>query len=116
MRMGNSIRNVEPSPTFESTQMRPPCISMICLAMARPRPVPPFGLRVRVVDLVELLEDPRPLVLRNAGTGVDDTHREASVDGIGSHADLASIGEFDRIADEIEQHLRETLLVAEAER
>src|SRR5262245_23701491 len=43
-RVGNSIWNVEPLPTIDSTQMRPPCISTICLAMASPRPVPPFAL------------------------------------------------------------------------
>src|SRR5262245_50853540 len=43
-RTGSSRRNVEPLPTLDSTQMRPPCISTICLAMARPRPVPPLAL------------------------------------------------------------------------
>src|SRR5262249_32108767 len=31
-------------PGVDSTQMRPPCISTICLAMARPSPVPPLAL------------------------------------------------------------------------
>src|SRR5215468_12475833 len=43
-RVGISIWNVEPFPIVESTQMRPPCISTICLAMASPRPVPPLAL------------------------------------------------------------------------
>src|SRR5262249_52259528 len=43
-RVGISIWNVEPCPTVDSTQMRPPCISTICLAIARPRPVPPLAL------------------------------------------------------------------------
>ena len=43
-RIGSSIRNVDPFPSVDSTQMRPPCISTICLAMARPRPVPPLAL------------------------------------------------------------------------
>src|SRR5262245_57028420 len=42
--MGSSIWKVAPSPSLDSTQMRPPCISTICLAMARPRPVPPLAL------------------------------------------------------------------------
>jgi hypothetical protein len=43
-RVGSSIWNVAPLPKVDSTQMRPPCISTICLAMARPRPVPPLAL------------------------------------------------------------------------
>src|SRR5262249_30343426 len=36
--------NVEPLPTSDSTQMRPPCIPMMRLAIDKPRPVPPFRL------------------------------------------------------------------------
>ena len=43
-RVGISIWNVEPLPTVDSTQMRPPCISTICLAIASPTPVPPLAL------------------------------------------------------------------------
>jgi hypothetical protein len=43
-RIGSSIWKVEPLPSVDSTQMRPPCISTICLAMASPRPVPPLAL------------------------------------------------------------------------
>src|SRR5262245_21407199 len=42
--IGSSSWKVAPSPSLDSTQMRPPCISTICLAMARPRPVPPLAL------------------------------------------------------------------------
>src|SRR5262245_66387844 len=40
---GKMNMNVAPAPTFDSTQMRPPCISTIRLAIASPRPVPPFA-------------------------------------------------------------------------
>jgi hypothetical protein len=43
-RVGSSIWKVEPLPNVDSTQIRPPCISTICLAMASPRPVPPLAL------------------------------------------------------------------------
>jgi hypothetical protein len=43
-RVGSSIWKVDPLPSVDSTQMRPPCISTICLAMASPRPVPPLAL------------------------------------------------------------------------
>src|SRR5262249_48230328 len=36
--------NVEPLPTSDSTQMRPPCIPMMRLAIDSPKPVPPFRL------------------------------------------------------------------------
>src|SRR5439155_7948776 len=43
-RTGSVNRKVEPVPRLDSTHMRPPCISIIFLAMVRPRPVPPFVL------------------------------------------------------------------------
>src|SRR6516225_12177640 len=43
--MTGSVKvNVEPWPGCDSTQIRPPCISMIRLEMASPNPVPPFFL------------------------------------------------------------------------
>ena len=42
---GSVSETVEPWPSYDSTQMRPPCISTMRLEIARPRPVPPF-LRV----------------------------------------------------------------------
>ena len=38
---GRAKENVEPSPSVDSSQMRPPCCSTMCRAIARPRPVPP---------------------------------------------------------------------------
>src|SRR5215472_1012783 len=40
---------VEPWPGCDSTQIRPPCISMMRFDMASPRPVPPF-LRVMALS------------------------------------------------------------------
>src|SRR5262249_25922891 len=48
VRTGSSMRNVDPLPSVDSTQMRPPCISTICLAMARPNPVPPLALVIEL--------------------------------------------------------------------
>ena len=42
--VGTVNENVEPLPGVDSTQMRPPCISIIRFDMARPSPVPPFFL------------------------------------------------------------------------
>jgi hypothetical protein len=46
---GNVKANVEPWPGCDSTQILPPCISMIRLDMASPNPVPPF-LRVMALS------------------------------------------------------------------
>ena len=73
-----------------------------------------LGLSKGAVDLMELLEDARPLVLGNAGPRIGHADVEVAVDGLGSHADLASVGELDGVANEIEQHLREALFVPEA--
>src|SRR6516165_4832301 len=43
---GTSRKKVEPAPSFDSTQMRPPCIATIRRAIDRPSPVPPFFLVV----------------------------------------------------------------------
>ena len=40
--------NVDPAPCFESTQIFPPCISIIRLEIVSPSPVPPF---LRVIEL-----------------------------------------------------------------
>ena len=37
------IVKVAPSPSFEATEMTPPCISTKRLVIERPRPVPPFS-------------------------------------------------------------------------
>src|SRR6185312_12506283 len=41
---GMLTKNVDPCPSSDSTQIRPPCSSTMCLAIARPRPVPLFPL------------------------------------------------------------------------
>ena len=67
--MGNCIWNVAPLPTIDSTQIRPPCISTICLAMARPSPVPPLAL-VLELSTCRNFSKMRSLVRRNAGAGI----------------------------------------------
>src|SRR5215467_3168616 len=46
---GSVNANVEPCPSCDSTQIRPPCISMMRFDMASPSPVPPF-LRVMALS------------------------------------------------------------------
>ena len=47
-RTGSVRENVEPWPTTELIQIRPPCISMMRLEIASPNPVPAF---LRVIEL-----------------------------------------------------------------
>ena len=80
------------------------------------------------IDLAEDLEEQIHLVMRNADAGVACTaklisHRSRVVllgaPRAGQHpaghleADLALVGELDRVADEIEQHLAQPLVVAD---
>ena len=46
---GSVNENVEPRPGCNSTQILPPCISMMRFDMASPKPVPPF-LRVMALS------------------------------------------------------------------
>jgi hypothetical protein len=50
-----------------------------------------FGPRVGVVDLLELLEDPRLMFHRDAWSGIGHTDGQVGVDRFGAHADLASV-------------------------
>src|SRR6516225_5793752 len=45
---GTSRKKVEPAPSSDSTQIRPPCMATIRRAIDRPSPVPPFGLVVEL--------------------------------------------------------------------
>ena len=47
-RIGSVKANVEPWPIWDSTQIFPPCISMMRLDMASPSPVPPFFLVIEL--------------------------------------------------------------------
>lgn len=75
---------------------------------------PALGLRVRAVDLVELLENARSVLFGNARTRIRHAYSEAAIRGHGPHAYFSSVRELDGVAYEVEQHLRETLFVAQA--
>jgi hypothetical protein len=63
---------------------------------------------------VELLEDPILLVEWYSWSGIGHRDGEVAVPRARGDAYLAGVGELDRVANEIEQYLREALLVAEA--
>ena len=111
-RTGSTTRNVAPLPRAESTEIVPPCISTMRFEIARPSPVPPF---LRVFELSTCwnsLEDPAVVLGGDAGAGVAHSQHEIAVLGRRPDRDLAFIGEFDRVADEVEQHLRQPARVA----
>ena len=94
--------------------MRPPCSSTIRLVIARPRPVPPF---LRVLELSTCwnsLEDPRLVLGGDADAGVGDRDHEAAALDLRPDAHRARVGELDRVADQVHQHLGDPALVAAA--
>jgi hypothetical protein len=74
---------------------------------------PALGLGVGAVDLVKLLENARLALLGYPRTRVSHAHNKVAVVSSRSDAQLAGIGERDGVADQIEQHLGEALLVTE---
>src|SRR5262249_15556658 len=74
------------------------------------------GLGERAVDLMELLEDAGLVLFGNTWPRIRHADVEAAIDRLGSHAHLARVRELDGVADEVEKHLRQALLVAEANR
>ena len=98
-----------------STPMRPPMRSTMRREIASPSPVPPNCARRAAVGLLELLEDARLRVRRDADAGV--AHRGTDLAGRGAglddHRDPACLGELHRIAGEVEQHLAQARDVAD---
>ena len=64
--------NVEPGPSSDSAQMRPPCDSTTWRDIESPRPVPPAAADARPVHLVEPLEDAGQIGPRHADARVAD--------------------------------------------
>jgi hypothetical protein len=73
---GELLWNVDPLPSVDTTQIRPPCISTICLAMARPSLWPwssscrPDGLLEDTILLV------KGVALPTVGTSLDGQEEE----------------------------------------
>jgi hypothetical protein len=70
--------------------------------------------RVRAVDLEQLLEDPIALFRWSAGSGIAGAHGKVAIYCASADANLPGVRELNGVGDEIEQHLGQALLVAEA--
>ena len=110
--IGSANENVEPTPSSDSTQIRPPCCCRTFRAIDRPRPVPPPA-DPRPVDLVEALEDPGLVGLRDADAVVLDRHDElgALVPAADRHL-AAAVAELQRVVDQVDEDLADAGLVA----
>jgi hypothetical protein len=83
---------------------------------ATPLLIPANSIRVdRAVGLPEFLEDLGLIDRRNIGARVAYRNRERTVRCRCSDRYLALIGELDRVADEVEQHLREQPFIPRVE-
>ncbi len=102
-----------PIPSVDSTQIRPPCCSMMWRAMASPRPGP-AGLATDAgpVHLVEPLEDAGLGGPRDADAVVGHGHDDLVGDRIDRDANLAAVGaELHRVVEQVDQDLSEPVLV-----
>src|SRR6266516_3036458 len=75
-----------------------------------------LGLRVGVIDLVELLEYELQLLRRYPWTRVSHGNSEVAVHGRCGDAHLACVGELDGVTDEVKQNLGKTLLISQTNR
>src|SRR5262245_60503893 len=73
-----------------------------------------LGLGKRAVDLVELIKNAGLLLLRDSWPRVRHADGEMPICRRRGDTDLAGVGELNGVANEVEQHLREALFVAEA--
>ena len=111
-----SIQKVEPAPGLLSQSSEPPISSASSLEMARPRPVPPNR---RVIELSACWKRPSTRGL-SAGwkpTPVSETSKRAQPGRrlLDLQRDRAALGELDRVAEQVGQHLAHAHLVAQDE-
>ena len=95
-------RNVDPSPSIESTATSPPWACATWRTIERPRPVPPVVAAASLVDAVEAFEDALEVARRNADPlvvhGDDDT---ITVDVRADLDWLAVLGVLDRVVEQV---------------
>ena len=118
-RMHDHQRNLQPErrPLIDArrstTSIVPPCISISCRAIDRPRPSPPRSRAMPAVRLAESLEHVRQELGRDADAGVADGDFQVRVDALEPDLHLAAaVGELHRIRQQIPQHLLQAFRIA----
>src|SRR6266571_1782055 len=76
------------------------------LRNSKAKPGAAFGFGMRALGLLEFLKNLGLIGLGNARPGIGHRNRVTAVRSRGLHGDFAGIGELDRVADKIEEHLR----------
>ena len=71
-----------------------------------------LGPRAGAVELPEFLEHQLLILKRNSWAGIGDRNLERTVRCGDVNGDFPGLGEFDRISDQVQQHLRDPPLVA----
>ena len=101
-----------PRPSSLSTQIRPPWSSTNRFESARPE-AGPLALPDPRLALLELLEDPLPILGSDARAGVGDRDPDLAVDSRRAHVDLpAGRRELHRVREQVEDDLLDPSLVA----
>src|SRR5262249_52977637 len=75
-----------------------------------------LGFGVGAVYLVELLEYAGQLIRGDAGASVGNADIEVAIHGLRGNSYFAGVGELDGVADQVEEHLGQALLITEAKR
>ena len=73
-----------------------------------------LSLCIRAVHLMELFEDAGLVLFGNARASICHADGKVAVCGLGAHSYLSGVGEFDGVADKVEQNLGEALLVSDS--
>jgi hypothetical protein len=84
------------------------------LGDGQPQTCAALGLGIGAVHLVELVKDPALMFGGDTRACVHHADGKVAVHRFRRHAYLSGVGEFDGVAHEIEEHLGQALLVAEA--
>src|SRR6516165_10202536 len=86
------------------------------LRYSEPQTSAAFLTRDRIVGLLELLKQLGLIGSGDAGSSVPHRYIERAIISFGLDSDFAGIGELNRVADEIDQHLRQAAAVTVARR
>ena len=115
--MGSVSRMVVPGPSCGASAMEPWWRWTISLAMESPRPVPPDSRERALSTPVEPVEDPVPVLFRDADAVIADLHPHLILGGTGSDADMTAVRSvFDGIAQNVHHDLFQPAAVAHDER